>query len=78
MTEMVENATIFKQAGYSEDDAAVLSKIAAEYQNIADSEVSASDAGAFVVSQMKAWKLTADQAESAVDQVNEVNKLAFK
>ena len=49
-----------------------------EYQNVADAEVSASDAGAFVVSQMKAWKLTADQAESAVDQVNEVNKLAFK
>ena len=77
-TEMVQNATIFKQAGYSDSDAATLSKVAAEYQNVADAEVSASDAGAFVVSQMKAWKLTADQAESAVDQVNEVNKLAFK
>ena len=73
MTEMVQNATIFKQAGYSDSDAATLSKVAAEYQNVADAEVSASDAGAFVVSQMKAWKLTADQAESAVDQVNEVS-----
>ena len=71
-TEMVENATIFKQAGYSDDDAAMLSKVSSLYQNVADAEVSASDAGAFVVSQMKAWKLSANEAEGAVDQVNEV------
>ena len=75
MTEMVQNATIFAQAGYSDEDAEILSKVAAEYQNVADSEVSASDAGAFVVSQMKAWKLNANNAESAIDQINEISNV---
>ena len=76
-TEMVQNATIFKQAGYSDEDSATLARVGALYQNVADSEVSASDAGAFLVSQMKAWNLTADQAESVVSALNEVsNKYA--
>ena len=76
MTEMVQNATIFAQGGYNDEDSATLARVAALYENVADSEVSASDAGAFVVSQMKAWKLNANNAESAIDQLNEVNKLA--
>lgn len=76
-TEMVQNATIFKQAGYSDEDSATLARVGALYQNVADSEVSASDAGAFLVSQMKAWNLTADQSESVVSALNEVsNKYA--
>ena len=73
MTEMVQNATIFAQAGYSDEDAEILSKVAAEFQNVADSEVSASDAGAFVISQMKAYKLSAGEAETVVDKLNEVS-----
>ena len=73
MTEMVQNATIFAQGGYNDEDSATLARVAALYQNVADAEVSASDAGAFVISQMKAYKLSADEAESVVDKLNEVS-----
>lgn len=72
-TEMVQNATIFKQGGYSDEDSAELARIASLYQNVADSEVSAGDAGQFVISQMKAFHLTANQAESIVDKLNETS-----
>ena len=44
-----------------------------EYQNVADAEISAQEAGDYVVSQMKAYRLTADQAEGEIDQLNEVS-----
>lgn len=71
--EMVQNATIFKQAGYSDDDAATLARVAALYQNVADSEVSAQEAGQFVVSQLKAYGLAASDAASIVDKLNAVS-----
>lgn len=70
---MVQNATIFKQAGYSDEDAATLSRVAALYQNVADSEVSAQEAGQFVVSQLKAYGLAASDAASIVDKLNAVS-----
>lgn len=71
--EMTQNATIFKQAGYSDDDAATLARVAALYQNVADSEVSAQEAGQFVVSQLKAYGLAASDAASIVDKLNAVS-----
>lgn len=71
--EMTQNATIFKQAGYSDDDAATLARAAALYQNVADSEVSAQEAGQFVVSQLKAYGLAASDAASIVDKLNAVS-----
>lgn len=71
--EMVQNATIFKQAGYSDDDAATLARVASLYQNVADSEVSAQEAGQFVVSQLKAYGLAASDAASIVDKLNAVS-----
>ena len=70
---MVQNATIFKQAGYSDEDAATLARVAALYQNVADSEVSAQEAGQFVVSQLKAYGLAASDAASIVDKLNAVS-----
>lgn len=70
---MVQNATIFKQAGYSDDDAATLARVASLYQNVADSEVSAQEAGQFVVSQLKAYGLAASDAASIVDKLNAVS-----
>ena len=70
---MVQNATIFKQAGYSDEDSAKLAKLGAEYQNIADSEITAQEAGSFLVSQMKAYNLDADEAVGILDQLNEVS-----
>lgn len=72
-TEMTQNATIFKQAGYSDDDAATLARVASLYQNVADSEVSAQEAGQFVVSQLKAYGLAASDAASIVDKLNAVS-----
>lgn len=71
--EMVQNATIFKQAGYSDDDAAILARVSSLYQNVADSEVSAQEAGQFVVSQLKAYGLAASDAASIVDKLNAVS-----
>ena len=43
------------------------------YQNVADSEVSAQEAGQFIVSQLKAYGLAASDAASIVDKLNAVS-----
>ena len=79
MTEMVQAATLFKQAGYSDDDSAQLAKAATMLQNISDEEISAADASSFIISQLKAFsgELGAvgdvgDQAMKVMDSLNEV------
>ena len=52
---MVEGATNFKKSGYNESDSAELARIAALYQNIADSEMTAGESADFIISQMKAF-----------------------
>lgn len=71
--EMVEGATIFRQSGYSDEDAATLSRISALFQNVADTEISASDAAGIIVSQMKAFNITAEDAETIVDKINRIS-----
>lgn len=73
MTEMVQAATEFKKSGYSDDDSAQLAQVAALYQNVADSEMSASDSSAYLISQMKAFNITADDAITIIDKTNEVS-----
>lgn len=70
--EMTESASEFKRSGYSESDASTLAKVSALFQNVADSEVEAGDAASFIVSQLKAFNFTADQAEGVIDSINEV------
>lgn len=70
---MVEAATEFKKSGYSEEDSAQLAKIASLYQNIADEQISAGEASNFIISQMKAFNLTADDSEHIIDAVNNVS-----
>lgn len=70
---MVEGATNFKKAGYNEDDSAMLARVAALYQNIADEQVSAGDSADFIISQMKAFNIEATDAESIIDRVNAVS-----
>ncbi len=72
-SEMVEGATIFKQSGYSDEDAATLSRVASLFQNVADTEISAGDAAGIIVSQMKAFNIEASDAESIVDKINRVS-----
>lgn len=73
MSEMVEGATNFKKAGYNEEDSAMLARVAALYQNIADEQVSAGDSADFIISQMKAFNIEAGNAESIIDRVNAVS-----
>ena len=70
--EAVDAATEFSKAGYK-DQAADLAKVALLYQNIADEEVSTSDATALLVSQMKAFNVEAEDAITIIDQINDVS-----
>lgn len=42
------------------------------YQNVADTSISAADSAAFIISQMKAFNITADDSYSIIDKVNAV------
>lgn len=76
-TEMTEAAVLFKQTGASDEDAAKLAQLANLYMNVADNEMTAADASAYITSQMKAFKITANDAISILDKTNEVsNKFA--
>ncbi|PNX47347.1 MAG: phage tail tape measure protein [Thermoplasmata archaeon M9B1D] len=72
-TEMLEASVIFKQGGFSEEESAQLSQIANLYENIADKEVSAADSASFLISQIKAFNIPAENAITILDQVNQVS-----
>lgn len=72
-SEMIQAATEFKKSGYSENDALELGRIASMYQNVADQEITAGEAANFIVSQMKAFNMTAGDSEHIIDAVNEVS-----
>lgn len=72
-TEMLDAATSFKKSGFTEEESANLARVAALYQNIADEEISASDASEVIISQMKAFSLGAEDAEHIVDAINIVS-----
>ena len=76
-TQMVEASTEFVKSGYTEEQSAQLAKVAGLYQNVADSEISAGESSAYLISQMKAFNVTATDAISIIDMTNEVNKTAF-
>lgn len=63
----------FKKSGFSEKDSLELGRVASMYQNVADVELSAGDAANFIVSQMKAFNMTAQDSEHIVDAVNQVS-----
>ena len=72
-TEMVQAATEFKKSGFNEKDSLELGRVASMYQNVADVEISAGEAANFIVSQMKAFNMTAQDSEHIVDAVNKVS-----
>ena len=72
-TEMIQAATEFKKSGFSEKDSLELGRVASMYQNVADVELSAGDAANFIVSQMKAFNMTAQDSEHIIDAVNQVS-----
>lgn len=76
-TEMISAATEFAKAGYDESEILKLGELALMYTNIADEQVSAAEASEFMIAQMKAFNIEANNATHIIDAVNEVsNKFA--
>lgn len=71
-TEMIQASTEFRKSGFNEKDALELGRVASMYQNVADVEITSGEAANFIVSQMKAFNLTASDSEHIIDAVNEV------
>ena len=71
-TEMVQAATEFAKAGYDENQILQLGELALMYTNIADEEVSAAESAEFMIAQMKAFNIEAEDAIHIIDAVNEV------
>ena len=69
---MVSAASMFRKSGFNDSDAAMLAKVAASYQNVADTAVSAEDAAASIVSQIRAFGEDASFATHVIDAYNEV------
>ena len=69
---MVEAATMFRKSGFNDADAATLAKVAAQYQNVADTAISAEDAAASIVSQIRAFGKDVSFATQVIDAYNEV------
>lgn len=81
---MIEASTEFKKSGYTDEQSLELGRIALMYSNIADEEVNAGDSASFIIAQLKAFNLeaedatkTLENAQHVIDSVNEVsNKFA--
>lgn len=69
---MLEATTEFRKNGFNDEDAAQLGQIASMYQNVADEAISASDSASFIISQMVAFGIEAENAGHIIDAVNEV------
>lgn len=71
-TEMINAATEFSKAGYDDSQILKLGELALMYTNIADEEVSAAESAEFMIAQMKAFNIEAEDAIHIIDAVNEV------
>lgn len=72
-TEMLEASASFRKMGYSDEESAKLAQTATLFQNVADEEMTASEASAILISQMKAFgNNTAEFAEKINDTTNEI------
>lgn len=70
---MVEAASEFRKNSFNDEDSAVLAKVATTFQNVADESMSAADSASFIIAQMKAFNIEAQNAESIIDAVNAVS-----
>ena len=70
---MVEGATEFRKNSFNDEDSANLAQISAMFQNVADESLSAGDSASFIIAQMKAFGIEADNAIHIVDAVNAVS-----
>ena len=70
---MVEAATEFRKNSFNDSDSATLAKVATMFTNVADESISAADSASFIIAQMKAFGIEADNAEHIIDAVNAVS-----
>lgn len=63
----------FRKSGFSDEDAADLALVATMYQNVADESISAADSAGFIIAQMKAFNIEAEDATHIIDAVNAVS-----
>lgn len=70
---MIDAAGEFAKSGYSDEDSLKLGEIALMYTNVADEELNAGDAASFIISQMKAFNIEAEDSIHIVDALNEVS-----
>ena len=63
----------FRKSGFSDEDSANLALVATMYQNVADESISAADSAGFIIAQMKAFNIEAENATHIIDAVNEVS-----
>ena len=74
-TQLVEVATEMSKSGFGTSEAEItkMTELVSLYQNTADEELSAADASAVLISQMKAFDYTADEAIHILDSINKVS-----
>lgn len=71
-SEMVEGASFFRKSGFTDQEAAQLALVAAQFQNVADTAISAEQAAASITSQLRAYGESAEYATHVIDAYNEV------
>ena len=69
---MVSAASMFRKSGFNDQDSATLASVAAQFQNVADTAISAEDAAGSIVSQIRAFGEDAGFSQTVVDAYNEV------
>ena len=72
-TEMIQGTTGWKKAGFSDEDASILSKVTALYQNTADEVMSTSQATDILTSIIKAYNIQAGDSIQITDKINKVS-----
>ena len=71
--QVIEASTEFKKSGYTDDQSLELGRIALMYSNIADEQLNAGDAANFMIAQMKAFNIQAEDSLRIIDALNEVS-----
>lgn len=71
--EMIQGTTGWKKAGFTDEDASILSKVTALYQNTADEVMSTSQATDILTSIIKAYNIQASDSIQVTDKINKVS-----
>ena len=68
-SEMISAATEFRKNSFNDEDSATLALVASTFQNVADESISAGDAASFLIAQMTAFNIEAENSEHIIDAV---------